>query len=129
MDALRKDGDLADINEEVDPHLEVAAITRRVYEKRAKAPLFKYVKGAKDGLFRILGASGGLSRDPKHTYRRLARHIGLPPTASLKNIIDRMLSAKGATPIPPVHVSTGPCKEVKIMMDDVDLTKLPATSQ
>jgi UbiD family decarboxylase len=125
VNVLRQDGDLADINEEVDPHLEVAAITRRVYEQRSKAPLFNNVKGAQDGLFRIPGASGGLSKNPKYTYRRLARHIGLPLTASLRDIIDGMLSAKGAKPIPPVHVRTGPCKEVKIMGDDVDLAKLP----
>jgi hypothetical protein len=35
VNALRKDGDLSDINVEVDPDLEVAAITRRVYEKTA----------------------------------------------------------------------------------------------
>jgi UbiD family decarboxylase len=125
VDALRKQGDLADINEEVDPHLEVAAITRRAYEKRAKAPLFNKVKGAKNGLFRILGASGGLSSDSSAEYRRLALHIGLPASASLPDIIDKMLSAKEATPIPPIHVETGPCKEVKIIGDDIDLTKLP----
>jgi UbiD family decarboxylase len=32
LDALRSDNDLADINAEVDPNLEVAAITRRAYE-------------------------------------------------------------------------------------------------
>lgn len=125
MEALDRDGDLAIINDEVDPHLEVAAITRRAYERRAKAPLFNNVKGAEDGLFRILGASGGLNKNPKYAYSRLARHIGLPQDASLRDIIDRMLAAKGAKPIPPVYVSTGPCKEVKIMMDEVDLTKLP----
>ncbi|KAF2813643.1 UbiD-domain-containing protein [Mytilinidion resinicola] len=90
VDALRKDGDLAEINDEVDPHLEVAAITRRVYERRAKTPLFNNVKAA-----------------------------------SLEDIIDRMLSAKKTAPIPPIHVSTGPCKERKILGEDVDLTKLP----
>ena len=125
VEALRKDGDLVDINEEVDPHLEVAAITRRAYEQRSKAPLFNNVKGAKDGLFRIMGASGGLSKDPKYAYRRLARHIGLDPTTGIKGIIDRMLSAKASPPIPPTHVLDGPCKEVKILGDDIDLTKLP----
>jgi UbiD family decarboxylase len=52
-------------------------------------------------------------------------HIGLPPTANLKDIIDRMLSAKSKKGIPPVHVRSGPCKEVKIEAKDVDLTRLP----
>lgn len=125
VDALRKEADLVDINEEVDPKLEVAAFTRRAYEQRAKAPLFNNVKGAHDGLFRILGAPGGLSRDPKASHRRLALHLGLESTSGPKEIIDFMLRAKTQKPIPPVHVQTGPCKEVKIMGPDVDLTKLP----
>ncbi|KAH8680665.1 UbiD decarboxylyase family [Xylariales sp. PMI_506] len=125
VDAIREDGDLAEINSEVDPHLEVAAIIRRVYEQRAKAPLFNNVKGAHDGLYRILGAPGGLSSDPKFPYRRLSRHLALPGDAGLKDIIDKMLSAKKSNPLPPVHVSTGPCKENIILGDDVDLTKLP----
>lgn len=125
VDALRDEHDLADINEEVDPKLEVAAITRRAYERRAKAPLFNNVKGAHDGLFRILGAPGGLSKDPEKSHRRLAMHLGLVPSAGPKEIIDFMLKAKGQPPIPPVHVQTGPCKEVKILCKDVDLIKLP----
>lgn len=125
VDALRQEGDLIDINDEVDPKLEVAAFTRRAYERRAKAPLFNNVKGAHDGLFRILGASGGLSKDPKTSHRRLALHLGLPANSGPKEIIDLMLSAKKKSPIPPVHVADGPCKEVKIMGPNVDLTKLP----
>jgi phenacrylate decarboxylase len=125
IEALRKDGDLADIEDSVDPNLEVAAITRRAYERRAKAPLFHNVKGAHNGLFRILGASGGLSADKGSSYRRLARHLGLPPDSSLKDIQHKMLSAKTSQPIPPIHVNTGPCKEVIITGDDIDLTKLP----
>ncbi|GIC90361.1 UbiD family decarboxylase [Aspergillus udagawae] len=126
VDALRSDNDLAEINAEVDPHLEVAAITRRTYELRSKAPLFNNVRGAHDGLFRIFGASGGLSSDHQYPYRRLARHVGLPPTSSLGDFIDKMLSAKGKEPIPPVHVETGPCKEHKLFGVDIDLMKLPA---
>jgi UbiD family decarboxylase len=125
VDTLQKDGDLADIYESVDPNLEVAAITRRTYERRAKAPLFHNVKGAKAGLFRILGAPGGLCREASFTYRRLARHLGLPPTSTLKDIQDYILSAKTKKPIPPIHLETGPCKEVKLFGDDIDLTKLP----
>lgn len=125
VEALRRDGDLASIDAEVDPHLEVAAIIRRVYEQRAKAPLFNNVKGARNGLYRILGAPGGLSSDPKFPYRRLARQLALPGDATLGDVIDKMLSAKKSQPLPPVHVATGPCKENIILGNDVDLTKLP----
>jgi UbiD family decarboxylase len=125
VDALRQDGDLAEIDVEVDPQLEVAAIIRRVYEQQAKAPLFNNVKGALDGLYRILGAPAGLSSDPKFPYRRLARHLSLPADAGLRDIINKVVSAKKSKPIPPVHVDSGPCKENIIRGDDVDLTKLP----
>lgn len=67
VETLQEDVDLAVINDEVDPHLEIAAITRRAYERRTKAPLFNNVKGSYNGLFRILKASGGLAKDPKYT--------------------------------------------------------------
>ncbi|GKT66155.1 ferulic acid decarboxylase 1 [Colletotrichum tofieldiae] len=126
VNSLRQDNDLAEISAEVDPHLEVAAIIRRSYEKRSKAPLFNNVKGAKNGLFNILGAPGGLSSDPKFPYRRLARHLALPADAGLNSVIDKMLSAKGKQPLPPTHVKTGPCKERKLIGSEVDLHKLPA---
>ncbi|KAH6874428.1 UbiD decarboxylyase family [Thelonectria olida] len=126
VDSLRQDNDLAEINAEVDPNLEVAATIRLAYEQRTKAPLFNNVKGAKDGLFRILGSPGGFSSDPERPYRRLARHLALSGDAGPEDVIDKMLSAKGEKPLPPVHVPTGPCKERIIMGDDVDLTKLPA---
>jgi UbiD family decarboxylase len=126
VDVLRKQNDLVDINEEIDPKLEVAAITRRAYERRSRAPLFNNVKGADDGFFRILGAPGGLSKDPTKSHCRLALHLGLDSSAGPKEIIDYILKAKSQKPIPPVHVRDGPCKEVKILGPDVDLTKLPA---
>ncbi|KAF5979426.1 ferulic acid decarboxylase 1 [Fusarium coicis] len=107
VDTLREDNDLADITSEVDPKLEVAAAIRLAYEQRTKAPLFHNVKGAKYGLFRILGAPAGFLK------------------AGVTDVIEKMLSAKGERPLPPVQVCTGPCKENIIMGDDVDLTKLP----
>ncbi|SCV28321.1 related to 3-polyprenyl-4-hydroxybenzoate decarboxylase and related decarboxylases [Fusarium fujikuroi] len=126
VDTLRENNDLTDITSEVDPKLEVAAAIRLAYEQRTKTPLFHNVKGEKDGLFRILGAPAGFSSDSKYPYRRLAEHLALPKDAGVTDVIDKMLSAKRERPLPPVHVSTGPCKENIIMGGDVDLTKLPA---
>lgn len=126
VDALKADGDIAEINTEKDPNLEVAAIIRRSNETDDKAPLFNNVKGAKNGLFRILGGPGSLRSQSKGRYGRLARHLALPPDAGMKQILDKMLSAKGAQPIPPRVVSTGSCKENKIMGDDIDLEALPS---
>lgn len=126
VEALKADHDIAEINTEKNPHLEVAAIIRRSNELNDKAPLFNNVKGANQGLFRILGGPGALRSTSKGRYGRLARHLALPPHASMKQILDRMLSAKTAPLVPPRRLATGPCKENKLVGDEIDLTKLPA---
>ncbi|EEB98266.1 hypothetical protein MPER_02256, partial [Moniliophthora perniciosa FA553] len=98
----------------------------RVCETDNKAPLFENVKGAQNGLFRILGAPAALRKDPRTRYGRIARHLGLPPNASMKQILDKLIAAKAMTPLAPRLISDGPCKENKIFGDDIDLTKLPA---
>ncbi|PYH44039.1 UbiD family decarboxylase [Aspergillus saccharolyticus JOP 1030-1] len=126
VEALKADGDLVEINTEVDPNLEAAAITRLVCETDDKAPLFNNLKGmGKHGLFRILGAPGSLRKSQKDRYGRLARHLALPPTASMKEILDKMLSASTMPPIEPTIVATGPVKEHSLVGEEIDLTKLP----
>ncbi|PCG89071.1 Carboxylyase-related [Penicillium occitanis (nom. inval.)] len=123
VETLKKDNDLVEINSEVDPYLEVGAITRRVCETDGPAPLFNNVKGATKGLFRILGAPASLRASQADRWGRVARHLDLAPTSSPKDIINKLLS--GAQLIPPVIVPTGPCKENKLHGDAVDLTQLP----
>jgi UbiD family decarboxylase len=125
VEALKQDNDLVEINTPVDANLEAAAITRLVCETNDKAPLFNNLIGADKGLWRILGAPGSLRSSKKDRYGRLARHLALPPTASMREILDKMLSASEATPIPPNIVVTGPCKENKLVRGEFDLTKLP----
>ncbi|KAH8705940.1 UbiD decarboxylyase family [Talaromyces proteolyticus] len=124
VNALKEDGDLVEINDEIDPYLEAGAIIRKVCETDNKAPLLNKLKGNKDGLWRILGAPASLRRDPSQRYGRLARHLALPPTASMKDVVDKMLSAKTRSPIPPRTVKTGPCKEH--ILDEFDLNQLPS---
>ena len=127
VEALDAEGDLVAISEECDPHLEVGAIIRKVVENNDKAPLFNKLKGQDDnGLWRILGAPNALRSDPAQRYGRLALHLGLPSNSSMKDILDKMISAKTATPIPPTVVESGPCKEFRLTPDQFDLTKLPA---
>lgn len=127
VDQLRADNDLIEINNEIDPHLEAAAITRLACETDDKAPLFNKLKGQNEkGLFRILGAPASLRRSKKDRYGRLARHLALPPTASMKEILDKMLTASQLPPITPKVVSTGPVKENSLAGDEIDLTSLPS---
>ncbi|KAM0085540.1 Ferulic acid decarboxylase 1 [Fusarium odoratissimum] len=127
VEALKADGDIVEINEECDPNLEVGAIIRKVVESDDRAPLFNKLKGQdKNGFWRILGAPNSLRADPKQRFGRLARHLGLPPTSSMRDILGKMISAKAAAPIPPQIAETGPCKECYLRLGQFDLTKLPA---
>src|ERR1700744_4341063 len=104
----------------------MSAITRHALETCDKAPLFNNVKGAHDGLFRVLGAPASLRKNPKEKVARLGRHVGREPTATMTEIFDKILGAGKMKPVPPVCVDNGPCKENKLFGDDIDLTKLPA---
>ena len=126
VQALKEDGDLVEINEEIDPNLEAAAIIRKVCETDDKAPLFNNLKGMKDGFFRILGAPNSCRAAKSVRYSRLARHLGLPPTSSMSEILKKMNSAQHQPPIPPRIVDTGSCKEIILDPSQFDLTTLPA---
>lgn len=126
VQALKEDNDLIIISDEKDPNLEVGAIVRKVCETNDRAPLFESLKGQrKDGFFRILGAPASLRSNPKEKYGRLARHLGLKPTASMHEIMDKMASALHDPAIEPKIVSTGPCKENKLSGEEIDMTKWP----
>ncbi|KAL7911442.1 UbiD decarboxylyase family [Trichoderma velutinum] len=124
VQALKDDDDLVEIDSIVDPDLEAAAITHLVCETNDKASLFHNIKGMHDGLFRILGAPVSLINSSKTRFGRLARHLGLPPTASMRDIQDKILSASSISPIEPTIVESGPCKENSIEGERIDLTKL-----
>ncbi|RYP14189.1 hypothetical protein DL765_006550 [Monosporascus sp. GIB2] len=127
IDLLRRDNDLVEINREVDPHLEVGAIVRRVSETNGKAPLFNNVKGAQNGLWRIFGNAASLRKNEKEKFGRVARNLGLSSDASWRDICARTQSAKKSKPLPPKILPSGPCKENKILgPDSIDLNKLPA---
>ncbi|EEU33817.1 uncharacterized protein NECHADRAFT_55997 [Fusarium vanettenii 77-13-4] len=126
VDALREDDDLVEIDAPVDPNLEAAAITRLVCETDNKAPLFNNLVGAQNGFFRILGAQASLRKSPKYRFSRLARHLALPPDATMRDIMQKLQQAAHLQAIPPTIVSTGSCKENSIEGDDIDLDSLPS---
>ncbi|EXL65351.1 hypothetical protein FOPG_18417 [Fusarium oxysporum f. sp. conglutinans race 2 54008] len=126
VDVLRKDGDLVEVDLEVDPHLEVGAIVRRVSDVNGKAPLFNNVKGAKEGgLWRIFGNAASLLLHEEERYGRIARSLGLPICSSWKAILERSQEGKTKPLLPPRVLQTGPCKENKMYGDEIDLQKLP----
>jgi UbiD family decarboxylase len=126
LNALRENGDLVDIHHEVDPHLEIGAISRRVSERDAKVPLFHNVKGAQRGLWKMTSNLQSLSQSPESRYGRIALGLGLPVDAQWKEINNRLLRAKYIKPAQSQVLEAGPCKENKLFGDEIDLMQLPA---
>lgn len=124
VDALAAIGEVQAIDKEVDWNLEIGAISRRCYETGSPAPLFNSIKGIEKG-FRVLGAPGGISSQPKLYLSRIAVSLGLPPQATGKEIIEALVEARDRDFIPPQLVTTGPCKENILLGDEVDLRRLP----
>lgn len=125
VDALRAVGELQEVDAMVDWRLEIGAITRHCYETGAPAPLFNAIAGIDPG-FRVLGAPGGVSRQPGRQLARIALALGLPAEATGREIVEAFAAARGRAPVPPRRVATGPCKEHVLTGDAVDLRRLPA---
>ncbi|QRY61154.1 UbiD family decarboxylase [Gordonia sp. PDNC005] len=121
VDELLAIGDAVAIGTPVDSDLEAAAITRRVYETSGPAPLFESVVGAAPG-YRLLGAPAGMS-SVGSGFGRIAAHVGLDRSATARDIVERLVEAMSAGPIPPHEVATGPVKDVVLTGDDVDLER------
>lgn len=124
LDALSQIGEVQPIDQEVDWNLEIGAITRRSYELRAPAPLFKRIRGIEPG-FRALGAPGGLSANTKFKYSRIATALGFDPSTSGRQLVESLAKAVDRPGIPPRWHETGPCKENKMIGDEVDLLRFP----
>ena len=123
--ALEKIGEIQRIDAEVSLDYEIGAIVRRSYDLMAPAPLFTNIAGVAPG-FRVFGAPAGVSGQPGLYLSRVAVSLGLDPEAGGMQIVDALVRARGVEPLPPEVVSTGPCKEVIAVGDDVDLRRLPA---
>ena len=124
IEALREIDELVEVKREVDWNLEIGAISRRVNELGAPAPLFTNIKGIAPG-FRVLGAPAGISSAPGRYLSRVALSLGLPATASGREIIEALVEARNAQGIPPHLVTSAPCKEHIDLGDAVDLLKFP----
>ena len=125
LDVLREDGDLVEIDDEVDPHLEIGAIVRKVSETNNLAPLFNNVKHAKRGLWRIFGNAASLRPSRTEEFGRLARTLGLSPTATWKDLTEKTIAGMAGARRPPIVVSDAPCKTNFIGAKDINLQDLP----
>jgi 4-hydroxy-3-polyprenylbenzoate decarboxylase len=120
--ALEAQGELHQINAEVDWNIELGTIMRLAQGSgTGKALLFNNIKDyntASSRCRRIFGS--GLN-----SYRRIAMMLGMPPGANPRELvkIGRTILAGSIAPKP---VATGPVKENILKGPDVDLYDLPA---
>ncbi|MEO6809271.1 MAG: UbiD family decarboxylase [Isosphaeraceae bacterium] len=85
LDDLRRHGRLVEIDQEVDPYLDIAAVQRRVFEAGGPALLFKRVKGCAfpmvGNLFGTVERTRFLFRDTLEAVRHLVELKVQPPRA------------------------------------------------
>jgi UbiD family decarboxylase len=123
LDAI---GEIQRIDAEVDWNLEIGAVIRRSYDLRAPAPLFTNITGYEDSGFRVLGAPGALS-GPAHPLARMALALGLPATATGREIVEAVAGARERPGIAPrtIPAERAPCKQNILRGHDVDLLRFP----
>ena len=119
-------GDVEHIDRPVSAALEAAAITRRSTEQGRPAPLFDNVEGAKSG-FRLFGAPGALSSDPRHRLARVALSLGLAHDVTPRDLVEHLAAVHEKAPIPPKLISpdSAPCKQNILLGAEATLDRFP----
>src|SRR5437667_3904256 len=131
LEELEAEGELVRVRAEVDPILEISEITDRISKAHGPALFFEKVRGSRFPLaINVLGSE-----------RRMARALGVKKLDDMAERIAElikpdapesflgkikllpMLARLGS--IPPRQVRSGPCQEVVLTGEQVDLTQLP----
>ncbi len=118
---LEEEGELTQIDAEVDWDLEAGAISRRAINRRNGAILFNRIKGYPPG-FRLMANLLGPGR-PVHALFSLA--LGHPKDTPVSELIN-WVGRKTHESLRPVMVDSAPCKENILKGPDVDLTMFPS---
>src|SRR5919204_1582104 len=128
IDLLRREGELAEIDAEVDPYLEVTEITDRVVKRGGPALLFKNVRGSERPLLinqfgterRMCLALDTPSLDS--VARKLEDVLEMQPPQGLIEKVKGLGKLKRLADSMPKVVSRGACQELVL---DPDLDRLP----
>jgi len=119
---LEQEGELESINADIDPNLTAGAISQRLAELGGPAVHFKRVKGASHGITLV---SGLLGRGRLGLWSKFAIALGLDPKAKYQDILEEV-TRRIESPIRPLQVSSGQCKEIILDGSNVDLESLAA---
>ncbi|QNA46504.1 UbiD family decarboxylase [Lacibacter sediminis] len=118
---LERNGHLVRIKEEVDPHLEMAAVHLRVYEAKGPALLFENVKGSKyraaSNIFGTLDRSKFIFRDTLQSVQKLIELKG-DPMKALKSPIQNLSTGLAA-------LKALPKKQSSFSFDKIQVSDLP----
>ena len=113
LDSLEKHGLLVRVKKEVDVKFEIAAGIRKICDNNGPALLYENIKGHPG--WKAVGGLFGTRR-----LTAFALEIEEDENKMMKRYLDFESQR-----VKPVHVKTGPVKDVIIKGDDVDLSKLP----
>src|SRR5438034_10971254 len=131
IDLLEREGELVRIGAEVDPDLEITEITERVVKAGGHALLFESVKGSPHPLLinqfgserRMCLAFDAPSLDS--VAARLEEVLQMQPPQGLAEKVRGLRKLKSIADSQPKRVRSGPCQELVLTGEDVDLDALP----
>ncbi len=119
---LRRAGELVEIEEPIDPHLQAAEIQRRVYQVGGPAILFKRVRGCAfpmvSNLFGTPQRTRFLFRHTLDAVRQLVA-LKIDPTAGLKHPWRSLRAVPAAIRMLPRPVRNGPVLKHEIRIQDL----------
>ena len=124
---LERNGQLLRIKEEVDPHLEMAAIHLRIHEQKGPAILFEKVKGSKfraaSNIFGTLERSDFIFRDTLPQVKKLIE-IKIDPASAIKNPLAALSALPAAiNALPKKNPISQPVTYEEIKISDLPLIK------
>jgi 4-hydroxy-3-polyprenylbenzoate decarboxylase len=128
---LEREGELARVEAEVDPDLEITEITDRVVKSGGPALLFEKVKGSSHPL--LINQFGSERRmclafaveKLDDVAAKLENLLELQPPQGLVDKVKSLGKLKSIADSMPKTVSRGACQEIVLQGDDVDLDRLP----
>ncbi len=131
LSALEKAGELRRVKAEADPELEITEITDRVSKNFGPALLFENAKGSAHSLaINIFGSEKRMcmALEVDSLDDLGARIINLVDKNVPQNLMDKLKTLPALmelSSILPKTVKKGPCKEVVLKGDDIDILKFP----
>src|SRR6266700_1173223 len=127
---LEREGELVRVSAEVDPDLEITEIVDRTVRSSGPALLFTNPKGSEHPLLinqfgteRRMALAFGVER-LDDVGQKLADVLEMQPPEGLRDKVSGLLKLKSIADSRPRDVRSGPCQEIVLTGDDVNLDLL-----